>query len=112
MVGAPAGLDGVKHALTHYLSAPAYTQHFEPIGTAGTASKMTEHGKWPGAMAISDAVAQRAAAGEAIRFKAVQEWWRATYASRSGAPGAPAASLEDTLALLRSDATWVQQPLG
>jgi hypothetical protein len=109
------GLDGVnKHALTDYLMAPAYTQRFEPVGTPGTASKMTEEGWWPGATPISDAVKQRAAGGEAINFKAVQEWFLPRYAAaRSAAAGAPpAASLDDLLALLRSDATWVKQPDG
>jgi hypothetical protein len=56
---------------------------------------------------------QRFAAGDAINYKAVQAWFAPRYAARSAAAGAPpAASLDDLLALLRSDATWVKQPGG
>lgn len=104
MVGAE-GLDGAKEAVLQYMFTPPWMTQFQANGTAGTNGTWDGSVVWPSANTILGAAGSHLAAGEALNFTALQQWFRPRYAAWQ-ANSSVVVTVQDVVDILNTPGIW------
>lgn len=109
-VAAPAGLSGADQVAQHYLYAPMWMKHSQPLGTAGSDVQALDNAPTAAysrvADVINDAKEPHIKSGKALSFEAVRAWFVPRYAAWKADPS-KAISVKDVVAFVKADAAWV-----
>lgn len=79
--------------------------------SSAEAASLAPDGLWPGVQAIRAARETHIAAGHALNFAAIRDWFLPRYLAWKRDPAA-AVTLEEVVAVLRSDDVWTTHLAG